>query len=411
MRTILSGNENHCQLGCRVARLSPVPNFADFQTGIYLSGLGGEVPAFPLTFTGLEAAAQAKLEHRLFDYVSGGAGDEHTQRGNVAAFERWGILPRMLSGAADRDLTVTVFGRTWPAPVFLAPIGVLGVMTDDEHGDLAVAAAAAHSGVPMVASTLMQDPMEEVAAALGETPGFFQLYTPNDRELAESFVRRAEAAGLTGIVVPLDTWSLGYRPRDLQHGTFPQLRGYCLANYFSDPVFRSRLAAPPEDDPGAATVQWALTFGNPSLTWADLAWLRGLTELPLLLKGICHPDDVRQALDAGVDGIYCSNHGGRQAASAPALDLLPAVVDASEGLPVLFDSGVRSGVDVVKALALGATAVGIGRPYGYAAVLGGTAGVEFVLSCLLAEADLTMGLNGYAGLAELTRDVLVRVGG
>jgi lactate 2-monooxygenase len=261
----------------------------------------------------------------------------------------------------------------------------------------------------MVVSTLVQDPMEDVATALGDTPGFFQLYTPNDRELAESFVRRAEAAGFTGIVVTLDTWSLGYRPRDLQHATFPQLRGYCLANYFSDPVFRSRLAAPPEEDPGAATIQWALTFGNPALTWSDLAWLRGLTELPLLLKGICHPDDVRRAADAGVDGIYCSNHGGRQAASAPALDLLPAVVEAADGLPVLFDSGVRSGVDVVKALALGATAVGIGRPYGYGAVLGGTAGVAFVLSCLLAEADLTMGLNGYASVAELGRDVLVRV--
>jgi lactate 2-monooxygenase len=293
--------------------------------------------------------------------------------------------------------------------VFLAPIGVLGVMTDDEHGDLAVAAASAQTGVPMVVSTLVQDPMEDVATALGDTPGFFQLYTPNDRELAESFVRRAEAAGFTGIVVTLDTWSLGYRPRDLQHATFPQLRGYCLANYFSDPVFRSRLAAPPEEDPGAATIQWALTFGNPALTWSDLAWLRGLTELPLLIKGICHPDDVRRAADAGVDGIYCSNQGGRQAASAPALDLLPAVVEAADGLPVLFDSGVRSGVDVVKALALGATAVGIGRPYGYGAVLGGTAGVAFVLSCLLAEADLTMGLNGYASVAELGRDVLVRV--
>ena len=390
--------------------MAPVPNFADFQTGLYLAGLGGDVPPYPLGFAGLEAAAREKMEHRLFDYVAGGAGDEHTQRGNVAAFERWGILPRMLSGAAERDLTVSVFGRTWPAPVFLAPIGVLGVMTDDEHGDLAVAAASARAGVPMVASTLMQDPMEDVAAALGDTPGFFQLYTPNDRELAESFVQRAESAGFTGIVVTLDTWTLGYRPRDLQHGTFPQLRGYCLANYFSDPVFRSRLAAPPEDDPGAATVQWALTFGNPSLSWADLSWLRGLTGLPLLLKGICHPEDVRRAIDAGIDGIYCSNHGGRQAASAPALDLLPDVVDAAEELPVLFDSGVRSGADVVKALALGATAVGIGRPYGYGAVLGGSAGVEFVLSCLLAEADLTMGLNGYANLAELTRDVLVRVG-
>ena len=386
-------------------------NFADFQTGLYFAGLGGQLPPYPLTFAGLEAAARERMEHRLWDYVSGGAGDEHTQRGNVAAFERWGIVPRMLSGAAERDLSVELFGHRLPTPLLMSPIGVLGVMTDDEHGDLATAAASEASGVPMVASTLMQDPMEDVAAALGDTPGFFQLYTPHDREVAESLVRRAEAAGFRGIVVTLDTWTLGYRPRDLQHGTFPQLRGLCLANYFSDPVFRSRLAVPPEDDPSAATIQWALSFGNPTLTWDDLAWLRDLTDLPLLLKGICHPDDVRRARDGGVDGIYCSNHGGRQAASAPALDLLPGVVEAAEGMPVIFDSGIRSGADVVKALALGATAVGIGRPYGYGAVLGGRSGIEFVLSCLLAEADLTMGLNGYASIAELTRDVLVRVGG
>lgn len=385
-----------------------MPNFADFQIGLYFAGLGGQLPAYPLSFAGLEAAAQEKMEHRLWDYVAGGAGDEHTQRGNVAAFERWGILPRMLSGAAERDLSIELFGRTHPTPVFMAPIGVLGVMTDDEHGDLAAARAAAASGVPLVGSTLMQDPLEDVAAALGDTPGFFQLYTPNDREVAESLVRRAEAAGYAGLVVTLDTWTLGYRPRDLQHATFPQLRGYCLANYFSDPVFRSRLQATPEEDPGAATIHWAMSFGNPTLSWDDLAWLRGLTDLPLLLKGICHPDDVRRAKDAGVDGIYCSNHGGRQAASAPAIELLPGVVEAAEGLPVLFDSGVRSGADVVKALALGATAVGIGRPYGYGAVLGGTEGIEFVLSCLLAETDLTMGLNGYRTVADLTRDVLVR---
>ncbi|MBZ5740476.1 alpha-hydroxy-acid oxidizing protein [Nocardioides mangrovi] len=384
-------------------------NFADFQIGLYFAGLGGQLPPYPLTFAGLEAAAQEKMEHRLWDYVAGGAGDGHTQQSNIDAFHRWGVLPRMLSGAAERDLSVELFGHRYPAPVFMAPIGVLGVMTDDEHGDLAAAAASASSGIPMVASTLMQDPMEDVGAALGDTPGFFQLYTPHDREVAESFVHRAEAAGFQGIVVTLDTWTLGFRPRDLQHATFPQLRGYCLANYFSDPVFRSRLQATPEEDPGAAAIAWALMFGNPTLTWNDLAWLRGLTDLPLLLKGICHPDDVRRAKDAGVDGIYCSNHGGRQAASAPALDLLPAVVDAADDMPVLFDSGVRSGADVVKALALGATAVGIGRPYGYGAVLGGQAGIEFVLSCLLAEADLTMGLNGYASITELTREVLVRV--
>lgn len=385
-------------------------NYADFNLGIYFAGLEGHnPPPYPVTFAGLEAAARDKLEHRLFDYVAGGAGDEHTQRANVAAFERWGIVPRMLSGAADRDLSIELFGHRLPTPLVMSPIGVIGIMTDDEHGDLATAAASAASGVPMVASTLMQDPMEDVAAALGDTPGFFQLYTPNDREVAESLVRRAEAAGFEGLVVTLDTWTLGYRPRDLQHATFPQLRGYCLANYFSDPVFRSRLAASPEEDPGAATVHWAATFGNPMMSWADLTWLRGLTDLPLLLKGVCHPDDVRRARDGGVDGIYCSNHGGRQAATAPAIELLPGVIEAADTMPVIFDSGVRSGPDVVKALALGATAVGIGRPYGYGAALGGQAGIEFVLSCLLAEADLTMGLGGYASVADLDRDALVRL--
>ena len=386
-----------------------MPNYADFQLGIYLGGLGGALPAYPFDFAGLEAASAEVMEEKLWDYVAGGAGNERTQQLNVAAFDRWGIVPRMLSGAADRDLSVELFGHQLPTPLFMAPIGVIGAMTQDLHGDLAVARASAETGVPLVGSTLMQYPMEEVAAATGDTPAFYQLYTPNDRELAESFVRRAEAAGYAGIIVTLDTWTLGYRPRDLRHASMPQLEGLCLANYFSDPVFRSRLEKSPDEDQGAAVVAWAMTFGNPALSWDDLAWLRGLTDLPLLLKGICHPDDVRRARDGGVDGIYCSNHGGRQAGSAPALDLLPGVVAAADGMPVLFDSGVRSGVDVVKALALGATAVGIGRPYGYGAVLGGTEGTAHVLRCLLAEADLTMGLNGIHAVSDLSPELLVRV--
>jgi len=389
--------------------MPPMANFSDFNLGIYLNGLGGAKPPFPVSYAGLESAAAEAMDPVLLDYVAGGAGDEHTQSANVAAFQRWGLVPRMLAGAAERDLSIELFGRKYPTPLFLAPIGVVGIMDTGQHGDLEVARTAAATGVPAVISTLVQDPMEAVAAELGETPGFYQLYTPDDRELAESFVRRAEAAGYAGIVVTLDTWTLGWRPRDLRHASMPQLHGKCLANYFSDPVFRSRLEKTPEEDPGAATLAWAMTFGNPALSWDDLAWLRGLTDLPLLLKGICHPDDVRRAKDAGVDGIYCSNHGGRQAASAPAIDFLPGVVAAAEDLPVLFDSGVRSGVDVVKALALGATAVGIGRPYGWGIALGGAAGAQHVLQCLLAEADLTMGLNGYRTIAELTPDVLVRV--
>jgi len=384
-------------------------NFADFNMGIYLTGLSGQKPAFPLTYAELEAVAKATLDPQLYDYVAGGAGDEGTQRANVDAFAGWGLMPRMLSGAADRDLSINLFGTRYPTPLMMAPIGVIGLMHESEHGDLEAARAAAATGVPLIGSTLMQDPMETVAAELGTTPGFYQLYTPNDREVAESLVHRAEAAGYAGIVVTLDTWTLGWRPRDLQHATFPQLRGYCLENYFSDPVFRSRLATTPEDDREAATFTWALMFGNPGLSWDDLDWLRELTDLPLILKGICHPDDVRRARDGGVDGIYCSTHGGRQVASAPALGFLPGVVAAAEDMPVIFDSGVRTGVDVVKALALGATAVAVGRPYGWGIAAGGAAGAEHVLRCLLAEADLTMGLNGYRTIADLTPEALMRI--
>jgi lactate 2-monooxygenase len=263
----------------------------------------------------------------------------------------------------------------------------------------------------MVASTLMQDPLEDVAAALGDTPGWFQLYPPSDREVCESFVRRAESAGYEAIVVTLDTLTLGWRPRDLTIASFPQLTGLCLANYFTDPVFRSRLAAPPEEDPEAATGLWALTFGNPGLDWDDLAWLRSLTSLPMLLKGVCHPDDARRAVDAGVDGVYCSTHGGRQAnGGLPALVALPQVVDAvGDAVPVVFDSGVRSGPDVLKAIALGATAVGIGRPYAYGLAVGGQAGIEHVLRCLLAEIDLTMAIDGYPSLADLDRAALAAI--
>ncbi|MDN3261217.1 alpha-hydroxy-acid oxidizing protein [Streptomyces sp. CSDS2] len=384
-------------------------SYADYQYEIYLDGLRGVVPSLPMTYADLEARAQAALPPAVRSYVAGGAGDEYTQRANVTAFEGWGLVPRMMVSPTRRDLSVDLFGMRLATPLFMAPVGVIGLCAQDGHGDLAAARAAARTGVPMVASTLTVDPLEEVAPEFGDTPGFFQLYTPTDREVAESLVHRAEAAGFRGIVVTLDTWIPGWRPRDLETANFPQLRGHCLANYFSDPVFRSRLAKSPEDDPAAAMMHWAQLFGNP-LTWNDLPWLRSMTDLPLILKGICHPDDVRRAKDGGVDGVYCSNHGGRQAnGGLPALDALPAVVEAADGLPVLFDSGVRTGADVVKAIALGATAVGIGRPYAYGAALGGTDGIVHVLRALLAETDLLMAVDGYPTLADLTPGALRRV--
>lgn len=384
--------------------------YGNFQFEIYLQGLGGVMPELPMTFAELEARAQQAMSPSLWSYVYGGCGDEGTQVANVEAFRHWGLMPRMLVDAPERDLSIELFGRRWATPIFMAPIGVTGLCTRDRHGDLAVARAAARTKVPMCISTLTMDPMEDIAAEFGDTPGFFQLYTPKDRELAESFVHRAEAAGYAAIVVTLDTWVPGWRPRDLTTANFPQLRGNCLSNYISDPVFKSKATADISADPRAAVPQWSATFGY-QVTWNDLAWLRSLTSLPLVLKGICHPDDARRAVDAGVDGIYCSNHGGRQAnGGIPAIDCLPDVVAASGDVPVLFDSGVRTGTDVVKALAMGARAVGIGRPYAYGAALAGTDGVVHVLRSILAEAELLMAIDGYPNVADLTRDALRRVG-
>ena len=375
-------------------------NFGDYQLGIYLNGARGVVPELPVGFAATEALAEDTMDPKILGYVAGGAGDEHTQRANVAAFNRLGIMPRMLVGAGQRDLSIELFGHHLPTPLFLAPVGVLGAVAAD--GDLAAAASAAELGTPMIASTLSNAPLEQVRAAAGDTPGFFQLYPPADRELAESLVHRAEAAGYTGIVITLDTWVNGWRPRDLTAAYLPMLSGQCLANYLTDDRFRKLLAEQGSADPAAAVMLWASLFGNPAMTWDDLAWFRSLTSLPIILKGICSPEDTRRALDGGMDGIYCSNHGGRQAnGGIPAIDCLPGVVEAAGGAPVLFDSGVRSGVDALRALALGATAVGIGRPYVYGLAVGGQAGVTHVMRSLLAEADLTMAVNGYPDLESL----------
>ena len=383
--------------------------FGQYEDEIYLDGLRGVVPKLPIDIATLEKKAISAWPDTIASYVQGGCGDERTQNLNVAAFEKWGLVPRMMVDCSKRDMSIELFGMKLATPIFMAPIGVIGICAQDGHGDLAVAQAAARTGVPMVASTLTVDPFEAVTPELGDTPGFFQLYTPADRGVAESFVHRAEAAGFKGIVVTLDTWVAGWRPRDLTRSSFPQLRGYCLANYFADPVFRSRLGKPPEEDPASAVRHWSEIFGT-TLTWADLPWLRSLTKLPLLLKGICHPDDVRRAIDGGVNGIYCSNHGGRQAnGGVGCLDMLPAVVEAAGKTPVLFDSGVRSGSDIVKALALGATAVGVGRPYVWGLALDGTDGVVHVLRCLLAEADLLMAIDGHPTLADLRLTALMRV--
>ena len=385
--------------------------FGAMQNEIYNAGLRGILPAYPVDFATLEKRAHDALGPMLTNYVAGGCGDEHTQDQNSAAFHHWGMVPRMMVDCSTRDLSIELFGHRYPTPLFMAPIGLNGEATQDRHGDLAAARASALTGVPFCASTLANDPLEDVKAACGETPAWFQLYTPKNRDLAESLIRRAEAAGYSALVVTLDTWVTGWRPRDLNASNFPQLRGKVLQNYFTDPVFRALLARPPEEDPAAAIFTWAATFGQ-VLTWDDMAWFRSVTKLPIVLKGICHPDDARRAVDTGADAIYCSNHGGRQAnGGIAAIDCLGDVVTAAGEVPVLFDSGVRSGTDAVKALALGARAVGVGRPYTYGLALGGAEGAAFVLRSILAEADLLMAVNGYPTLADVRAAGVRRTGG
>jgi isopentenyl diphosphate isomerase/L-lactate dehydrogenase-like FMN-dependent dehydrogenase len=281
-----------------------------------------------------------------------------------------------------------------PAPLLLAPIGVQKVVHDD--GELATARAAAAVGVPMIASTASHFSLEEIAAAGGEAPRWFQLYWPNDPELARSFVERAERAGYEAIVLTVDTFIPGWKPRDLQQAWLPFLEGRGVGNYFQDPVFRAKLEQTPEEDPGMATGQFLAVQANPALSWDDLGRLREMTSLPILIKGIQHIEDAREAVRRGLDGIVVSNHGGRQVDGAiGSLDALPAIAEAvGDDLAILFDSGVRSGADVLKALALGADAVCLGRPYVWGLALDGQAGVEVVLKMVLAELDLTMALCG-----------------
>ncbi len=389
-----------------------VPNPASLSLGmqrqfeIYQLGLAGKKLSVPIPLAQLEKKAAEVLPPPAYDYVAGGASGERTMRANLAAFDRWRIVPRMLRDVSQRDLSVELLGHTLPGPLLLGPVGVQGILHAD--ADLASARAAASLGVPFVLSTLSSRSIEDVAHAMGNAPRWFQLYWGKDHELTSSMLRRAKRSGYSGLVVTLDTAMLGWRERDLQHPYLPFLLGQGLANYFTDPVFRSRLSETPEGDPAAAIRLWATLFSNTALTWSDLDWLRQQTRLPILLKGILHSDDARRALDSGVDGIIVSNHGGRQVDGAiAALDALPAVADAmQQKIPVLFDSGVRYGSDAIKALALGARAVLLGRLYLWGLAIAGEQGVRDVLQNFLADFDLTLGLSGYKCCRELDGSVL-----
>jgi lactate 2-monooxygenase len=422
------------------------------QTAVYLGGVGGRRPRLPTDSTKLEERARETMSRQAYAYIAGGAGTGATMRANREAFDRWRIVPRMLRDVSRRDLSVELFGRRLDAPLLLDPIGVLEMV--NRQADVAVARAARAAGVPMVFSNQASRPMEECARELGDSPRWFQLYWSTSNELVESLVRRAEACGCEAIVVTLDTTLLGWRTHDLDLAYLPFLQGKGIAQYTSDPVFRRLFveggADTGEGPPGtrgggapipqprptpqalrtlvqltraypapflqalrsgharAAVQNFTRIYSRPSLKWEDLAFLRERTKLPVLLKGILHPDDARRAIEVGMDGIVVSNHGGRQVDGATAtLDALPGIVEAVDGrVPVLLDSGIRTGADVFKAIALGATAVLLGRPYVYGLSIAGEAGVGEVIDNVLSELDLTLGLSGYASIADVTRDAL-----
>jgi lactate 2-monooxygenase len=381
--------------------MSTPPPLSMYSSEIYLQGMAGIRPDITTDLSMLEAFAQQRMEPEPYWYAAGSAGSGATARANLEAFDRWRIVPRMLAGVAGRNPQTSVLGATMAAPILTAPIGVQGIMHPD--GELAVARATAELGIPMVLSTVSSYSLEEVAEANGDGVRWFQLYWPNDEDVCASFLSRAKAAGFSALVVTLDTWLLGWRPHDLDNAYLPFLTGKGLATYFSDPVFCAALEKSPADDRQAAILRWLPMFTGQDHTWEHLAFIREHWDGPILLKGIQHPDDARRAVDAGMAGVVVSNHGGRQVDGAIAsLDALPGIVEAvGDQLEVLFDSGIRTGSDVLKAVALGAKATLVGRPWVYGLALGGYAGVRHVLRTLLADIDIALGLSGHAGLADL----------
>lgn len=414
----------------------------DWQKEIYLNGFAGKKLSAKASFENLERKAKKEMSKEAFAYIAGGAGAEATMQANRNAFNRWQIVPRMLRDVSVRDTSIELFGQKLPAPLLFAPVGVLEMV--HPKADLAVAHAAARLGLPYIFSNQASKPMEACANVMGESPRWFQLYWSKSNDLVLSFLKRAEACGCNALVVTLDTTLLGWRTRDLDVAYLPFLEGKGIAQYTSDPVFQKLLDEPEDSQPIKRNVtlrsllglismvnnypgngffsklksgrplkavrKFVSIYSNPATTWSDLSFLRQNTKLPIILKGIIHSDDARRAIDAGVDGIIVSNHGGRQTdGSIATLDALPKIAEVVQNrIPVLLDSGIRGGADVIKALALGAKAVCVGRPYVYGLTIGGEQGVYEVMRNMMADFELTMALAGCRNIAEIKAEMLIR---
>lgn len=409
------------------------------QRQIYVDGAGGKKPVVPVDYTKLKKVARSAMSREAFAYIEGGAGAESTKKANRHSLDSYSIVPRMLNNVGSRDLSTQFLGESLPHPIMLSPIGVLEMA--HPQADLAVAKAANAVGVPYIFSNQASVPMEQAAQAMSNTSRYFQLYWSTSDELVVSFVKRAEACGCKAIVVTLDTTMLGWRTRDLDLAYLPFMRGKGIAQYTSDPVFKELMQQPSDGEapkaplgieaiktlinsarayPGStldaiksgnalkAVRKFVEIYSRPTLTWDNLGFLREHTTLPIVLKGIQHVDDAKKAVDYGIDGIFVSNHGGRQVDGAiGGAHALEAISNAVSGnISIGFDSGIRGGADVLKAISLGADVVGVGRPYCYALAAGGQAGVECLLANMLADLELTMGLAGCASLSELNRSCL-----
>ena len=412
------------------------------QKEIYIAGMSGKLPSIPVSLEKLALKAKKKMSKKAFTYIAGGAGIGSTVKTNRSAFDHWQIVPRMLRDVSSRDTSIELFGDQLSTPFLSCPIGVLEMAHKD--ADIALAKANTAFGIPMIFSNQASVPMEQCAEVMGDCPRWFQLYWSKSNDLVGSLVQRAEACACSAITVTLDTTLLGWRIQDLDLAYLPFMEGKGIAQYISDPVFQKLIDEPEEEDSSQAKrkMNWTLLrsiyqlmsnypggffnnlktqrplkavrkfisiYSRPSLTWEDLAFLRTQTKLPIVLKGILHPDDARKAIDYGMDGIIVSNHGGRQVdGSIATIQALPSITAVVQNqIPVLIDSGIRGGADIFKALALGANAVCIGRPYVYALALAGEKGVKAFYKNIMADFELTMGLAGCASIQEITKDTLM----
>lgn len=387
---------------------TPLSGGMQYQLGIYVAGMQNVKPQLPVSYEELEQKASELLSPEAFGYIAGSAGSEISTVNNKEAFNHWQIVPRMMGDVSQRSIAIELFGMQLPTPILLAPIGVLSIA--HAEAEVAVARAAKSLHVPQIVSTVSSKTIEEIADVNGENPHWFQLYWGRNKDFTQSLISRAEKAGYNAIVVTLDTRLFAWRERDIKNAYLPFLYNEGLANYFSDPVFLAAVGDPAKDKM-KTMMQFAHCFSNPSSTWNDLAEIRECTRLPVIVKGIQHPDDARKAIDQGVDGIIVSNHGGRQLDGAiGAIDTMAGIADAvADKTTLLFDSGIRRGADVFKAMALGAKAVLLGRPYTYGLAIAGEQGVKEVVANLLADIDLTMGLAGCTSWKEVTKDRLQNI--